>query len=245
MDGFCEAAGIDSETCQESKEWGNTLVDSLCTGMFEKVEDVKRACMEIWSAIQEKFAPVKTWFEETFSDAWKAVKDVFSPGEGTIFDGIKEGIAETFRTIVNRLISGINSVITKPFNSINYMLNNIRERRILGQQPFLNMWGYNPISVPQIPYLAQGAVLPANKPFMAVVGDQKHGTNVEAPLSVIQEAVALVMQDYTASNMAGHEATVAVLQELLEAVLGISIGDDVIANAVSRYDRKMAVVRGG
>lgn len=246
VDGFCEAAGIDGETCQGMKAIGNMIIDGgLCSGMLEKIKNVKQACGEVWSAIKEKFAPVKTWFKETFSDAWKAVKDVFSPGEGTIFDGIKEGIAETFRTIVNRLISGINSIITKPFNSINYMLNNIRERRILGQQPFLNMWGYNPISVPQIPYLAQGAVLPPNKPFMAVVGDQKHGTNIEAPLATIQEAVAVVMENYSAANMAGHEATVAVLRELLEAVLGISIGDDVIANAVTRYNQKMAVVRGG
>ena len=100
------------------------------------------------------------------------------------------------------------------------------------------------VATPKIPKLARGAVLPANKPFMAMVGDQRHGTNIEAPLATIQEAVALVMQDYAASNLAGHEATVAVLREILEAVLGISIGDDVIANAVNRYQAKMAIVKG-
>ena len=40
-----------------------------------------------------------------------------------------------------------------------------------------------------IPQLAKGAVLPANKPFLAMVGDQKHGTNVEAPLDTIKQAV--------------------------------------------------------
>ena len=35
--------------------------------------------------------------------------------------------------------------------------------------------------------------MPANRPFLAVVGDQRHGTNVEAPLSTIQAAVAEVM----------------------------------------------------
>lgn len=80
---------------------------------------------------------------------------------------------------------------------------------------------------------------------MAMLGDQKHGTNIEAPLSTIQEAVAMVMQDYSAANLAGHEATVAVLREILEAVLGIEIGDKVIADAVQRYNSRMAVVRGG
>lgn len=44
-----------------------------------------------------------------------------------------------------------------------------------------------------LPALAQGAVLPANKPFLAMVGDQKHGTNVEAPLETIKQALAEVM----------------------------------------------------
>ena len=41
--------------------------------------------------------------------------------------------------------------------------------------------------------LAQGAVLPPNQPFLAMVGDQKTGTNVETPLSTIEEAVANVL----------------------------------------------------
>jgi hypothetical protein len=53
------------------------------------------------------------------------------------------------------------------------------------------------------------------------------------------------MEDYSAANMAGHGATVAVLREILEAVLGIEIGDDVIASAVQRHQAKMAIVRGG
>ena len=53
------------------------------------------------------------------------------------------------------------------------------------------------------------------------------------------------MQDMNAGNMAGHEATVAVLQEILQAVLGIEIGDETIAKATSRYQQKLAVMRGG
>ena len=46
-----------------------------------------------------------------------------------------------------------------------------------------------------VPYLAQGAVIPPNAPFMAVLGDQRNGTNVEAPLTTIQEALRNVMAD--------------------------------------------------
>ena len=50
-------------------------------------------------------------------------------------------------------------------------------------------------ATPAIPQLARGAVIPPNHKFLAVLGDQQHGTNVEAPLTTIQEAVALVMED--------------------------------------------------
>ncbi len=96
-----------------------------------------------------------------------------------------------------------------------------------------------------LPALAKGAVLPANKPFLAMVGDQRHGTNIEAPLSTIQEAVATVMADYEAANLAGHEATVAALREILAAVLGIEIGDTTIGQAANRHNQKMAIIKGG
>lgn len=101
------------------------------------------------------------------------------------------------------------------------------------------------LNTASVPFLAKGTVIPPNAPFMAVLGDQRHGTNVEAPLSTIQEAVANVMGDTVASNMAGHEATVAVLREILQAVLCIEIGDSVIGAAAERYNEQMAIVRGG
>lgn len=39
----------------------------------------------------------------------------------------------------------------------------------------------------QVPALAQGAVIPANREFLAVLGDQKRGTNIEAPSDLIRQ----------------------------------------------------------
>lgn len=49
------------------------------------------------------------------------------------------------------------------------------------------------VGLPSIPFGAKGMVLPPNKPFLAMVGDQSNGTNVETPLSTIEQAVANVM----------------------------------------------------
>ena len=52
-----------------------------------------------------------------------------------------------------------------------------------------------------IPYLAMGAVIPPNKPFLGVLGDQKSGTNVETPLSTIEQAVANVLSKIQIKNV--------------------------------------------
>ena len=98
---------------------------------------------------------------------------------------------------------------------------------------------------PDVPHLARGAVIPPNQEFLAVLGDQKSGTNIEAPLGVIQQAVAMVMEDVIQGQMVGFESIVVLLQQILEAVLGIEIDGETISNAVNAYNQKMAVVRGG
>lgn len=59
-----------------------------------------------------------------------------------------------------------------------------RSRRVAAQSLDANVPVYN-----DIPQLASGAVIPPNRKFLAVLGDQKSGTNVEAPLSTIKQAV--------------------------------------------------------
>ena len=53
------------------------------------------------------------------------------------------------------------------------------------------------------------------------------------------------MADYEAANLAGHEATVGILQQILSAVLGIEVGDTTIGQAANRYNQKMAIIKGG
>ena len=98
---------------------------------------------------------------------------------------------------------------------------------------------------PSIPRLARGAVLPANKPFMAVVGDQTRGTNVEAPLSTIQEALDLALNDRLEGMMAGFQAVTSRQEQILDAILALDVSDGALAGAVARYERRMALATGG
>lgn len=151
-------------------------------------EKVASGALSAWEGIKNAFKSVPEWFQGKFRDAWQKVKDVFSTG-GRIWSGIKEGIENTFRTVVNAIIRGMNTIIAVPFNKINSMLNTIRNAHFLGISPFQNMWGVNPLPVPQIPMLARGAVIPANRQFLAVLGDQRNGNNLEAPESLLRQIV--------------------------------------------------------
>lgn len=162
-----------------------TAVKDWFSGMWEKVSS---GAVAAWDGIKSAFKSVSEWFQSKFRDAWQKVKDVFSTG-GRIWSGIKEGIENTFHTVVNAIIRGMNTIIAVPFNRINSMLNTIRNAHFLGISPFQNLWGVNPLPVPQIPMLARGAVIPANRQFLAVLGDQRNGNNLEAPESLLRQIV--------------------------------------------------------
>ena len=142
-----------------ASNWFNSKIISPIKNFFGNMWDnLKSGAKLAWDGIKSVFSPVVNWFSEKFSTAWNKVKSIFSAG-GKIFDGIKEGIANTFKTVVNAIIRGINKVISIPFNTINGMLNKIKNASFLGISPFKDKWKENPLSVPQIPELARGGIV--------------------------------------------------------------------------------------
>lgn len=168
------------------------------SGAWEKIksvfniDNVKEFFSKVWDGIKSPFGSIADWFKDKFSDAWQKVKDVFSSG-GKVFDGIKDGILKGLKAVINTLIKGINTVIKIPFEGINFALKKIKGISILGKKPFDFI---STIDIPQIPKLATGAVIPPNKEFLAMLGDQKSGTNIEAPLDTITQAFREVMASY-------------------------------------------------
>ena len=171
-------------------------------------------------------------FTGNWKRSWEGVKSVLT--------GLVNGVIGLLNTLLSRLGSALNAVISAA-NKLRFTVPDWVPA--LGGKSFgVNM---SPVTVPQIPYLARGAVLPANKPFLAMVGDQRSGTNIEAPLATIQEAVRTEMEGVSAALLAGFEASTGIQREILEAVLGITIGDEVIGQAAQRYNRRQAVITGG
>ena len=163
-----------------------------------------------------------------------------------IFEGLWNGVVGIVKGVVNSVIWVINALIATLYSAIAGVVNGVGSivksfGELLGKD-----WGFSmPTQTPKIPYLAQGAVIPPNAPFAAILGDQRHGTNIEAPLTTIQEAVANVMEDHLAAMMTGFEALLEENRELRRTVEGIEVGDTVIGQAARRYNQMQAIIRGG
>lgn len=143
-------------------------------------------------------------FTGDWTKAWEGIKKVFK--------GIWNGIVMILESAVNLIIKGVNWLIGK--------LNSLLENSLLAKG--LDLIGVEFHGIPQIPpvkipRLATGAVIPSNREFLAVLGDQKSGTNIEAPLDTMVQAFkqALAESGYGGSN----EAVLVLDKEVLGKVV--------------------------
>ena len=179
-------------------------------------------------------------FRGNWDAAWQAIGNTVNTVWDKMTNAIKtavNGIIGFINRMISAVVTGINAVINA-LNGLSFDLPDIFGGGHVG-------FNISTLTAPQIPYLAQGAVIPANREFLAVLGDQNHGTNVEAPLDTIKQAVAEVMEDLQAGQMAGFEAVVSVLREILSAVYGIELTDEDVGRAVQRWQRKQLTATGG
>ena len=160
----------------------------------------------IWNAIKVTFSPVVEYLSGIFSDAWESVKQIFSgvidfiagvftgdwerawDGIKNIFTGIWNGIVSVLEGAVNLIIKGINWLISQ-LNKVSFTLPDWVP--VIGG----NSFGFNIPSISEIsiPRLATGSVIPPNREFLAVLGDNKKETEVVSPLSTIEQALENVM----------------------------------------------------
>jgi hypothetical protein len=170
---------------------------------------------------------------------------VFSSG-GKIFDGIKDGIAETFKTVVNGLIDGINKT---PFDKINSMLNTIRDVSVLGITPFKKLWSSNPLPIPKIPALANGGYVGANQPQLAMIGDNKREGEIVAPESKLRQLALEAVRMAGASGGLTEEALYRVMSRVFREFMHFYISDEDLARHVNNGNEMMDLrfnpVKGG
>lgn len=119
---------------------------------------------------------------------------------GSDFMNAANSLTETLKGIPNAFDSAFKSAINNISTYINTLVNNLKTQTSSlslpeGDVTLSALYKAITTSNFKIPQLADGGVIPANNPFLAVLGDQRRGVNIEAPVTVIQDAVRDVIRD--------------------------------------------------
>ncbi len=156
------------------------MIKGLFSGAFGFIKDALGSVLSgITQMLNGLIKFLSGVFTGNWSQAWEGIKDIVA--------GAWDAVAGIIEAGVNAIIRGINW-LTQQMNKISFSVPSWVPG-IGGRSIGINI---PTISEVQIPRLATGTVIPPNQEFLAVLGDQKHGTNIEAPLDTIKQAVAEV-----------------------------------------------------
>lgn len=162
-----------------------------------------------WNGIKSVVLGIVNALKNGITAAFNGIKSVITSVMNTISSVISRvwnAIWGTIKRVINGILSGIQSMVNGIIGGFNSMIRALNHLHfsIPDWVPGLGgkSLGFNlsTISRVSLPRLATGAVLPANQPFLSVVGDQKHGTNIEAPLDTIKQALKETLQGMNMSD---------------------------------------------
>ena len=176
----CGKIGLDiSGIIQIAKNYVTNLFAILKDAVSGSVD----AFVRVWQGIIEFISGT---FSQDWEMAWTGIKDILA--------GVLNGIITLFENATNLCRNNINSI-----------LDLMQELTSFKLPDWLGGFEFKGINIPRLdkiklPRLATGTVIPPNREFLAVLGDQKQGNNIEAPESAIEAAVARGMAQYGSGN---------------------------------------------
>ena len=161
--------------------------------ILEKLKGVWNDIKQWWNNSVAKYVGVSHWKE-----AGKKMINGFLSGVKSAWEAVKAWVANAVSWFGKKFVEAQNSIARS------------NSGRSGGFGTRSGGFG-SPSRAPSIsrvsaPALARGAVIPPNKEFLAVLGDQKSGTNIETPLATMVEAFKQAMAE------SGGGATTVVIQ---------------------------------
>lgn len=184
-----------STTWNAIKKTLSGLWNSLKSTASTVFNAIKTKVVGVWDSVKNKTS--RTWENvATFVSAKvEAIKNAITNKFNAARDAVKsafEGIVDFIKAPINQAISIVNNAV----GMINNAIGGIESAFSFGPWTVPTPWGSKTIGfhatfprIGTIPYLASGAVIPPRSEFLAVLGDQKKGNNLEAPESLLRQIV--------------------------------------------------------
>lgn len=166
----------------------------LATKMTTIWGNIKASAHQKWNAIWSTVSG----FAERIKNA---IVDKFTSAKNTVVN-VFNGMRDAIRSVLNNIISVVNGAISK----VNGVISAVESAFSFGPWKVPTPFGSKTIGfkatfprVPTVPYLAKGAVIPPRSEFLAVLGDQKQGNNIETPEALLRK----IVREETAGRQAG------------------------------------------
>lgn len=184
---------ISNKTRRFVEDIGNKL-RGLATKMTTIWGNIKASAHQKWNAIWSTVSGFAGRIKN-------AIVDKFTSAKNTVV-GVFNGMGDAIRSVLNNIISVVNGAISK----VNGVVSAIESAFSFGPWKVPTPFGSKTIGfratfprVPTVPYLAKGAVIPPRSEFLAVLGDQKQGNNIETPEALLRK----IVREETAGRQAG------------------------------------------
>lgn len=183
-------------------KWFELIDKSMVKALKECVDDM----IDYWSTsyddwwnniVVPSFAQSK--WETEFNHVYKAAESAFTKVANIIKSKMQEAVGSV-QSAVSQMSASI-ATVSKALGSVKDVLNSINEMDVSGKISQLQV---------NVSGLATGAVIPPNREFLAVLGDQKHGTNVEAPLDTIKQAMAETLSAMNYSSKGNEDIVIQI-----------------------------------
>ena len=182
------------------------IVNKIADYLYPVIETVMNSIIDVISTVYEVVSNIVSSIIDIADGLVKFITGAFTDdmdkafeGLNQMFKGLVNGIISLLEGFCNLGVSALNSLLKIMASVVNAIVDAINSISISVPE-WVPFWGGKSIGFNldrvspklfeevKIPRLATGTVIPPNKEFLAVLGDQKQGTNIEAPLETIKQA---------------------------------------------------------
>lgn len=193
------------EAATKLKDWVIGKTRALVDGVTKKLTNLKEKISGVWKYVSGKTTTTFKNMWNTVTTKVGAIKDAivskFTSARDTVVDTFAK-IRDTVASVFNNVIGIVNGAI----GTINGAISTVESAFSFGPWKVPTPTGSKTIGfkatfprVPTVPYLAKGAVIPPRSEFLAVLGDQKQGNNIETPEALLRK----IVREETAGRQTG------------------------------------------
>ena len=176
-------------------------IDQLTGGKLHGIIDgAKKLFIDLCDIVRTLLGDAIDFVRDAFVGLTEFIAGVFS-GD---FEKALKGIAQIFRSVFNLVLGAFEAVVNAIVSGVNHVIRGINKVLSLGDKAaeLLGLGAttrkFNELgkfTMPRIPALATGTVVPPNREFLAMLGDNKSETEVVSPLSTMKQAMLEALQE--------------------------------------------------